>query len=246
MTCLLIDIGNSTSKFTISRNGIIGEVLRYEGNNLIEFIDSRIGEKIENTVISSVTEIDPYFIEYLKLKSGKLTILNSGTAVPVKVLYNTPRTLGADRLAAVIGAYSMFRNENCIIFDFGTALTVDILNDRGEFVGGNISLGLRTRYAAISHYTEKLPRLDVPEIDVEKCDMLGKSTVTAIEYGILSSMLYEIEGYMEKYPDYKVIFTGGDAFYFADKMKKPIFVICNLVLVGLSYLAQYDSNEKGI
>ena len=116
----------------------------------------------------------------------------------------------------------------------------------GEFKGGNISLGLRTRYEAINHYTKKLPLLTPPEELPERSRMLGKTTKTAIEYGVISSMLFEIEGYMEKYPDHKVIFTGGDAFYFADKMKKPIFVICNLVLIGLSYLAQYKSDEKDI
>lgn len=246
MADLLIDIGNSISKFTVSENGKLGDIFRYEGDNLLDFLDRGLDGNIKTAVVSSVTEINPFLIEYLKLKCERVVILDSKTDSPVRTMYETPETLGPDRIAAAIGAYSLMKGSKCLIFDFGTALTVDIVTENGEFKGGNISLGLRTRYEAINHYTKKLPLLTPPEELPERSRMLGKTTKTAIEYGVISSMLFEIEGYMEKYPDHKVIFTGGDAFYFADKMKKPIFVICNLVLIGLSYLAQYKSDEKDI
>ena len=67
----------------------------------------------------------------------------------------------------------------------------------------------------------------------------GTNTVQALESGVILGMIFEVEGYINKYPGYKVVFTGGDSFYFAEKLKSPIFVIPNLVLVGLALIADY-------
>jgi type III pantothenate kinase len=57
-------------------------------------------------------------------------------------------------------------------------------------------------------------------------------------------IIFEIEGYINRYPDYKVVFTGGDSIYFAKKMKSPIFVVPNLVMIGLAQIAEYYANKK--
>ncbi len=242
MADLLIDIGNSFVKFAFHENGTIGKVYKCPYSNPAVYIDQFMaGKKADKTVISSVTNINADFLNYLKEKSDKTLILGPDTPIPLINKYSTPSTLGADRLAAAIGANGLFKHENCIVFDFGTALTVDFVSKKGEYLGGNISLGLKTRFDAISRYTEKLPLLQVPD-EFEKGG-IGNSTVTAIENGIASGMLFEIESYIEKYKGHKIIFTGGDAIYFASKLKKTIFVVFNLVLVGLSYIARYNSNE---
>ncbi len=79
--------------------------------------------------------------------------------------------------------------------------------------------------------------VEVPENFVN----IGRSTREAIESGIILGMLYEIEGYMDRYPENYYIFTGGDAIYFAEKTKRSIFVVYNLVLMCLAHIANYHA-----
>ena len=67
----------------------------------------------------------------------------------------------------------------------------------------------------------------------------GTDTVEAMTSGVVLGMIFEVEGYLRKYPGHTVVFTGGDSFYFAEKLKNSIFVIPNLVLVGLALIADY-------
>ena len=152
-------------------------------------------------------------------------------------MYGTPHTLGADRIYASVGAHSLFPGKDCVIIDFGTAITFDFLTSRGEFLGGNISPGLDTRFRALNHFTGKLPLLE----RVDSVELVGNSTTGAMESGVILGTLFEIEGYIRNYPGYNFIFTGGDAIFFAEKLKSPIFVVCNLVLMGLSQIAKTDA-----
>ena len=71
----------------------------------------------------------------------------------------------------------------------------------------------------------------------EKICELGLSVKESIASGIIKGIMFEIEGYVSGYPENIVVFTGGDAIYFAKRMKNSIFVICNLVLTGLALIA---------
>ena len=73
----------------------------------------------------------------------------------------------------------------------------------------------------------------------EEVCSFGTNTAQALEAGVVLGMKFEVEGYINKYPGHTIIFTGGDSFYFAEKLKSPIFVVPNLVLVGLALIADY-------
>ncbi len=73
----------------------------------------------------------------------------------------------------------------------------------------------------------------------------GHSEVSSIESGIISGIMFEIQGYIDSNTENVTIFTGGDAIYFAKKMKNPIFVVCNLVMMGLAILTD-DYVRKNI
>ena len=72
----------------------------------------------------------------------------------------------------------------------------------------------------------------------------GTDTVGAMTSGVVLGMIFEVEGYLRKYPDHTAVFTGGDSFYFAEKLKSSIFVIPNLVLVGLALIADYYVQQE--
>ena len=144
-----------------------------------------------------------------------------------------PTYLSYDRAASILAARYLFKGRGCTIVDFGTTLSVDFTEPDGAYIGGNISLGCRTRFKALQRYSRALPLVDTPE----NPDVLGISETSSLESGVVSGIKFEIEGYLNLYPDHIAVFTGGDANYFAKRMKSSIFVICNLVLMGLALMA---------
>lgn len=237
MSNLLIDIGNSSTKIAFSEHSHIKSIFRCQQINISELIKRAECENIESIVVSSVVGNNQELYSQLSALSNHLIIVNSNITLPFKNRYSTPSTLGSDRICAICGAHSLFPGEDCIIFDFGTAVTIDFLNRKGEYEGGNISLGLNTRFNAISQYTKQLPLLSPPK----NIKDIGDSTSSAIESGIILGIMFEIEGYIRQYPCHKCIFTGGDSIFFAEKLKNPIFVVYNLVLKGLAQIAQINA-----
>jgi type III pantothenate kinase len=166
--------------------------------------------------------------------------LDSETELPVDLQYQFPaKGLGADRIAGALAVAMLFPGKNCIKFDFGTALTVDFVSDTGIFFGGNISLGLTSRFRALNQFTKRLPFIK----PVENIPDYGVDTHGAMSAGVVFGLKFEVEGYINQYPDHTIVFTGGDAFYFAEKMKSAIFVTPNLVLMGLAQIADYYAKK---
>ena len=143
-------------------------------------------------------------------------------------------------MAAAVGANNIFPHTNVLVVDCGTAITIDFVSAIGRFEGGNISLGLNTRFKALSSFTSKLPLVDI----ADGYPLIGKNTTDAIRAGVLNSTIFELDTYIELfsglYPDLKVIFTGGDAFFFDGKLKNTIFVVPNLVVQGLNRILEYN------
>ena len=232
---LVIDIGNSSLKAAFAEGIDLQDVYVTEaGESMLDFVLRLLDESTVDTIaISCVGNVDAEFFTELEKKCRKMVLINETTPLPLKNEYKTPETLGSDRLVAAYAATKIFPEKECIIFDFGTAVTIDFVTADKKFLGGNISPGLRSRFRSLNDYTQKLPLTDLPEIINQR----GTKTVEAIQSGVILGLIFEIEGYMRAYPDYIAIFTGGDAKFFADKTKNPIFAICNLVLIGLAYIA---------
>ncbi len=175
------------------------------------------------------------------------------TPVPIRNLYATPGTLGPDRLAAAVGANAIFPGETVLVCDFGTAITFDVVTD-GAFGGGNISPGAGMRFRALHEFTGKLPLIELSNfVEVRQPDAWGggafefpsDNTTDAIVGGVVCGIVAEVECYIKamrvKYGDVKVIFTGGDGEYFAERVNFTIFVRSELVLHGLNAILDYNA-----
>lgn len=238
MANLLIDIGNSNCKVAFSgKGGVLGEIFRSPGPDALDFILSVMGDgDFDVIVLSTVKEEDPHMQEVLASRCRRFVLLDTQTELPINLRYGFPaKGLGSDRLAAALAVAMLFPGKDCIKFDFGTALTVDFIRGDGVYEGGNISLGMQSRFKALNTFTKRLP-LVVPEGDF---DAIGRNTVEAMTAGVVLGLIFEVEGYIGRYPGRTVIFTGGDSFYFAEKLKSSIFVVRNLVLSGLALIADY-------
>lgn len=238
MANLILDIGNSSLKAAFSEGTELGRTYRYQGEDILDYIkELTLVKRPSVIIVSSVRLMDENFYRNLEARCDRLLVVNSKTKLPIVNRYSTPATLGADRLAAAVAAADLFPGKDCIIFDFGTAVTIDFVNKNGEFLGGNISLGLRTRFKALNHYTQQLPLLENPA----EVKPYGGTTIEAIESGVVLGLIFEVEGYINRFPDHTFIFTGGDAIYFAEKLKSSIFVVYNLVMMGLARIADYHA-----
>ena len=239
MTNLIIDIGNTAVKASWSDGMTLGKTFRYQGEKVMEFILSLVNkEKPLVMVVASVYGISVQDESRLRNVCKHLLILDNAHP-EVLESKGLPSYLTYDRAASILAARYLFRGRGCTVVDFGTTLTVDFTCPDGRYQGGNISLGCRTRFKALNRYSRALPLVNTPET----APVLGDSVTTSMTAGVISGILFEIEGYIGLNPENIIVFTGGDAIYFAKRMKNSIFVVCNLVLMGLALMAdEYVKN----
>ncbi|MBK9254732.1 MAG: type III pantothenate kinase [Saprospiraceae bacterium] len=236
---LVIDIGNTRVKTAIFNDD--GLVNTYISDSLsVEDISNlSLKYSIKSVIISSTSVTDDALLDRLKIFENFIN-LDSQTKLPILNRYQTPETLGKDRLAAAVGTWSRYPKVNSLVIDMGTCITIDILTFDGAFEGGNISPGVHMRIKAMHQFTAKLPMVDtvLPEA------LFGSSTDTALRNGVLRGTFFELDGYIRvckhKYGKINVILTGGDAPLFAKFSKNKIFVLPNLVLEGLNEILNYN------
>ena len=232
MANLLVDIGSTALKASWADGVTLGKTFRYQGEHMIDFILSLVvPDRPDVMVVSSARDISSSDEERLRKCCDRLLLIDS---VHKGIYRNAPDYLSPDRYASMVAARYLFKDRKCVIFDFGTTMTVDFLDTCGNYAGGNISPGCRTRFKALNRYSRVLPLVDTPE-DIQE---VGTSLKSSVESGVISGIMFEIQGYLGQNHENIVIFTGGDAIYFAKRIKNSIFVICNLVLMGLAILAE--------
>lgn len=241
MANLLVITGNTALKAAWSDGTTIGKTFRYQGEKMLDYLLSLTEkDKPEVLTIASVSGVLPEEETILRRECSHLIILDRNhTHYLLK--NDFPEYLSCDRAAGLVAARFLFKGKDCTVFDFGTTLTIDFLGADGRYLGGNISPGCRTRFKALNRYSKNLPLIDTPD----KIAPEGGSVVSSIEAGVVLGIMFEIEGYIRSRQDNIVIFTGGDAIYFAKKMKNSIFVVCNLELMGLAIITE-DYVSKNI
>lgn len=232
---LLLDMGNTFCKVAVveGENWIYSAILKK--NPLIE-IQNCLQDfpEIRYSIISAVQNNDAETIAFLS-KNTLCYEMNGQIKLPLKINYDTPETLGKDRIVAACGASFLFPGKNTLIIDAGTCIKYDFLSADGAFKGGAIAPGLKMRYNALNHFTDRLPLLEIPnDINIE---LTGKSTEGSIHSGVINAVLFEASGFIEKYlkkhPDLTILVTGGDAAIFENGLKIPIFARPELSLIGL-------------
>ena len=232
MANLLVEIGNTAVKAAWSEGSVLGKTVRYQGERVMNFISSLIDRQTPLVLtVASVRNVTPEERETLEDLCQYLLLLDPSHPDLLSP-YGVPEYLSYDRAASLVAATHLFKGKACTVFDLGTTLTVDLIDAQGRYEGGDISLGCRTRFKALNRYSKALPLVNMPAAGRPSGDPLTSS----IETGVISGIMFEIEGYIRSNPENIVIFTGGDAIYFAKRMKNSIFVVCNLGLMGLAII----------
>lgn len=180
------------------------------------------------TAVEKVFKITPIFVNYA---------INTG----VKLALKHPKEAGADRIANACGAFMLYERP-CIVIDFGTATTFDIVNKNGEFIGGIIAPGLNLQLKSLNKFTSKLPKIDV----AKSKSAIGNNTSDAILSGVIRGASCMIDGLVkqcEKELGEKVtlVATGGYSSLIADYLDRPFdFINPTLTLEGLRFLYNFN------
>jgi type III pantothenate kinase len=178
---------------------------------LLEREDLSFPNQITGVVISSVVPTSTGALRDMVQRYFGFppVVVEPGTKTGLSIATDNPREVGADRVVNALAAFSRYGGP-CIVVDFGTATTYDVVSEKGEFLGGAIGPGVGTKNASLTRETARLPlvELHAPRTAI------GKNTIEAIQSGLVYGTAAEADGIVERMRkelggDATVIATGG-------------------------------------
>ena len=238
---LCIDWGNTSVKAAIFENDKLQKQFTFSGEAALEKVTSilELYQPVKAIMCSVVHHSDEVG-QLVKSKIRSFIKVDGYTRTPINNAYLSAETLGPDRLALVVGAHILHPNKNNLVIGLGTCTTYSLVQKNKTFRGGAISPGLKMRLLAMHSFTDKLPEVGL-EGDII---LLGYDTDTCMRSGAVFGMIAEIDGmiaeYERQYPDFNAILTGGDAPFFATRIKSKIFADPDLLLKGLNLILNYN------
>ncbi|GAB3885161.1 type III pantothenate kinase [Spirosoma agri] len=241
---LVLDWGNSSLKTGWFDESTLVDTSSYFSVDsfLTDLVDrQQRGYDLEQVLVSSTSRATDEIRLLLTSVKREIRVLDAQTPIPIRKDYDTPTTLGTDRVAAAVGAITRFPGQDCLVFDLGTCLTADLVDREAVFRGGLISPGLRMRFRAMHEQTARLPLIEPP---VDWPALTARNTRDAMQSGVMNGLAFEMNGIVDMYrqerPDLVVVLCGGDASAFESRLKQPIFAVPELVLVGLNRILRYN------
>ena len=229
---LAIDVGNTNVVLGVFDGSTLVESWRLATDNnrsadeygtIIDSMFMRQGikpEDIDDIIISSVVPSLLFTLEHMCLKFYEKNpiVVETGIKTGLKISYDDPRQLGADRIVNCVAAYNRYGG-NLIVIDFGTATTLSCVSSDGSFIGGAIAPGIKTQAEALFEHTAKLPNVDLELPGKYICKNTTEAMQAGLIYGhmgfidhMVSGMKTEMAGSLGcEEEDIKVVATGGMA-----------------------------------
>ena len=237
-----IDQGNTSIKIAEFNNDQLVSVTTYKDIYDAREIFAQLAE--HPTMICSVSGNLNEIKGIIGGGDRNIRLLDYNTEVPLDNQYQSKKTLGMDRLAAVCGAKVIFPKSDCLVVDFGTCITYDYISADSIYNGGAISPGMKMRFEAMNKFTNSLPYVRASRGLVE---LVGVTTEKSLQSGVINGITAEVEGFIEKYREIsegmEVLFCGGDSVRFESITKAPIFAAPNLVVVGLNSILRHNEDS---
>ena len=237
---IAIDIGNTRLKFAVFNEHLFIQ----KGYGIDELKTALKKHSISKAMIASVAE-NKAVTDLLVEHHIAYSLLSSTVSMPYQNLYQSPKTLGADRLAIAAQAHAMLNGGAVLAIGAGTCITYDYIDAKG-YQGGAISPGIQMRFNALNHYTARLPLLDWSAYYHSSYQgLIGKDTAASILAGVLNGVIQEVEGtieqYRQRYSPLRVVVTGGDVDFLVKNLKNTIFARPEMVLEGLNYILLHNA-----
>lgn len=240
---LIIDVGNTQIKFAVFDGDVLKEKIAVNKEQAFQSLKKlkQSYSNITKAIISSTADVPKAITE--DLSNINLVEFSHSSQLNFTNAYQTPETLGLDRIALMAAAADKFPGQNVLVIDAGTCITYDFIDKNLVYQGGAISPGLQMRYKALHAFTGKLPLIQ----DIyHPSSYIGKTTDEAMQVGVFKSICHEIDAYIEDYnadyEDLTVVLTGGDYNLLSASIKNSIFATSNFLLKGLNKILQLNSN----
>jgi type III pantothenate kinase len=248
---LTIDIGNTTTNFGLfegaklksqfsvgTQTGRTPDELTLQLKALARTKRLHLTKAKQILVCSVVPRMTSVLTESLRsLRAVPLRIVGQDLTVPLVNKYRYPEQVGQDRLVGAYAAWHTYQ-QDCIVADFGTAITIDIVTKQREYLGGIIAPGVDISLEALAARTALLPKVDLREPP----ELLGRDTANSIRSGVFNGCIALVDGLVtrlkkEYAPHAKVVATGGASPLIAKHATTIDALRPHLVLEGLLYLA---------
>lgn len=244
MMYLVIDIGNTLQKMSVfDEQGTMIFIQQQPTLNIADVRNILHKYAITAAMFSAVGK-DTQDVEQFLHHSVKTFTFSPTLQLPIKIKYETPNTLGPDRVANAVGANALYPNQAVLSIQTGSCLVLDFVNAQNEYLGGTIAPGLAMRFRALSQFTAHLPLLEPQSIDFTIGTSTDKSMLSGVINGMIGEISYWIAQYFQDFHDINVILTGGDAVFFQNSIKNSIFAAPNLVLFGLYKILRLNVSKN--
>lgn len=238
---VVIDAGNTGVKIGVYSRDRLCRVLRADYETLPEVLAGYCaGHPVRYCLVSSV---GPEVAWNRLVRCKKLLKLSLSLSLGIANVASLSDEVGADRLALVAGTALAYPGCSALLIDAGTCVTYDFVDARGVYACGNISPGLQLRLNAMHQFTSNLPQLAfaAPQGDTT---LERRTTATCMRGGAIDGLagevLFVIDQYRQAYGDFKIVLTGGDAPYLAERLKNTIFAQPNYLLDAMYVILKHN------
>tara|TARA_B100001179_G_scaffold201116_1_gene161987 strand:- start:262 stop:1038 length:777 start_codon:yes stop_codon:yes gene_type:complete len=255
MQILIGDIGNTITKICLIefKNLKVRKIIYFNSKNILSknLLKKNLKKIFKNKSISKVALFSSVVPKYqlilkkylrkvykIKLREIKEKTINK----IVKINIKNKNQVGSDRVANAVGVYKKYKT-NCIVLDFGTATTFDVVTKNGIYNGGIIAPGVNLSMKSLSSSADQIPIFSIKK----QKKIIGKNTIQALRSGfywgyagLINNIIFKIEKETKK--KYKIIFTGGYAGLFKTSIKRPFSIDKNITINGIIEI--YRKNKK--
>ena len=250
---LTVDIGNTNITCGLYENDSPARLFRLEsGRNFSSdyytelFKAEIVPQNIEGAIVGSVvTELNDRVISAIEnVCEVKPVIVSDRLNMPLKINVKSPSGVGADRIANAVKAWQLYKSP-VIVVDLGTATTFDVVNSKGEYIGGLIAPGIKTQLSSLNISTSLLSEVDIKPSE----KAIGNDTESCILSGVLRGSAAMIEGMLKKTEEELgekaiTIGTGGLCKFASEYMTENFdYILPNLTMDGLYELYQLNKKE---
>ena len=244
---LIVDIGNTNAKLAIFSEDKVISFETVEYSNIMDVLGGYLSKfSIKKSILSNVGAKIEGLDSFLNNNFFNIN-LSYKTRLPITINYDTPETLGVDRVALAVAGHSASKGNSCLVIDIGSCITYDFITTEGVYEGGAISPGLSMRFKAMHNFTESLPLVSFRESQ----SIIGKNTEMSLVNGVVHGITAEIDSYIDRLINdvekISIFISGGDQGYFVNKLKNSIFADQKILLRGLNEILNYNfkiSNEN--
>ena len=255
MHALIGDIGNTITKICLLEINTfkVKKIIYFNSNNISskKFLNNKLKEIIKKRSINKVALFSSVVPKYqfilkkflkkvykIKLREIKEKAINK----IVKINIKNKDQVGSDRIANSVGVYKKYKT-NCIVLDFGTATTFDVVTKKGIYNGGIIAPGVNLSIQSLTNSADQIPNFHIKK----QKKIIGKNTLEALHSGfywgysgLINNIILKIEKETKK--KYKIIFTGGYAELFKTSIIRPFEIDKNITIYGIIEI--FKKNRK--